>query len=260
MFNEQDPLIAYPEWVHAFNTAIDDGIITDDATIHQHRLHTQILRWPGLVQSLRRIREGAPGTLSAPELLLQAIDVAQQLQAIDVEMITPLRTSNHISDAPTGESLFPWSHTFSSHATARLFALHATASISTARIVQQLLALSNTVPDPSFDLSIAEWSRRIWLSAPYARALKPLQSAYLLTPLIVSFEAADNRQRAWLRDALEEIQDYRQPRPPPSRRPRWSEDDALLYVCRLLSGRMPVVRRPPQGRWREGAGWEVKEV
>ncbi|KAL1626441.1 hypothetical protein SLS56_006845 [Neofusicoccum ribis] len=209
MFNDRDPFVTYPEWVQIFDAALNNGIIKDDIVRYQHRLQMQMLYWPGLVKSLRRIHEGISGAPSEPGLLLQAIQVAQELQNIDLEIISQLRQRGDIIEAPNdGTSPFPWVYEFSGHDVARLFIHHAMASISINRIVEQLVTPADAVPNPTFGESNIEWSRCIWLSCSFARRAKPLQCIYLVTPLIVSFEAADSKQREWIKKALYDIQDY----------------------------------------------------
>ncbi|GME63866.1 hypothetical protein GTA08_BOTSDO04920 [Neofusicoccum parvum] len=204
MFNDRDPFLTYPEWVQIFDAALNNGIVKDDIVRYQHRLQMQMLHWPGVVKSLRRIHEGIFGAPSEPGLLLQAIEVAQGLQNIDLEVISQLRQRGDIIEAPNdGTSPFPWVYEFSGHDVARLFIHHAMASISINRIVEQLVTPVGAVPDPTFGESNIEWSRRIWLSCSFARRAKPLQCIYLVIPLIVSFEAADSKQREWIKEALD---------------------------------------------------------
>lgn len=109
-------------------------------------------------------------------------------------------------------------------------------SIIVNRVIEQLMAMleGSTDRDPTFETSNREWSRRIWLSYHIARKGKPLRSAYFLTPyspLMVSLEAGDAAERAWLMEALQDVVGHRKPEGV-----RMVLED-VLYSVRAVTGR-----------------------
>lgn len=179
----------------------------------------QMLHWPYLIQSVRRLHEGVQDRPSASHLLTEAIAIAEHLHAIDVTSIGTLRRRKDIREVevevPGPSFPFKWAFDFASHETAQLFIWHAMFSIIVNRVIEQLLGMlgNNVDLDPTFKSSNREWSRRIWLSFDFARRGKPLRTMYFLTappgPLIVSFEAGNAEERTWLIEAMHDLVGYR---------------------------------------------------
>lgn len=257
LYRNLPPFFRSEKWIEPFYRAVRNNMDVSRTTAWLYHVKIQMLHIPYLIQSLRRLHDGVqdgPSTShlqegiddgpTASHLLSEAVTIAESLHVVDVSFIRGLKQQKHIQEVKVqaAETLYPfkWAYDFASHEATQLFVWHATISIIINRIIEQLLSIlgTNSDPDSTFETSYREWSRRIWLSSIFARKGRPLSSIYFLNPfcpIILSYEAANPKVRAWLMEAFNDMVEHRK------EEGYCTTEESFLYFCKALTGRERII-------------------
>lgn len=180
-----------------------------------------------------------------------------ELRALDTEVILPAVRDGTISlvpSPPTGRdegaqednssSQFREHYEFRDWDFAFFFRLHAWCLIAMNRMANDVYRLLGQDPALSRDYCKGNddetrmFSRRIWLSHEHAMRHWPLGSNQTLANVVLSYEAGDAVERAFVLRALRDLNRHRTVAGT-SVDDVWTEG-TVLYTCKLITGRIDI--------------------
>ncbi|KAK7917823.1 hypothetical protein PG985_011431 [Apiospora marii] len=217
------------------------------------RLLCQAAQWPCVVSLKGRLRQtiGDHITQKSTEIasdILNRLEAAMaELRLLDAEMILPAMRDGNISLVPspptgTGEAHslpFQEHYEFRDWDLSIFFRLHAWCLIAMNRMLHDVYRLLGQDPASSHCQVNEEearfMSRRIWLSHEHAMRHWPLGSTQTLAQIILSYEAGDDVERAFVLRALRDLNRHR-PVSGTSVDDVWTEA-TVLYASMQITGR-----------------------
>jgi hypothetical protein len=192
---------ADPTWLWTLQTALDVGMVTNQANTALYTLHVTLANWPGLASILRSIH-AHPLTPFALDLAMDLVNASNtlesSLQTFDDGVISSLFASGDISYSTDSAEL-----SFSSVAMAQLFSTHAMASIAVSQITQSVnhfLGLDTSAYD-STPVQNAQWAERIRLCVPYATSLGS-GGSFLVPALVMAYGMEEMEGRREVMEGL----------------------------------------------------------
>ena len=204
-------------WDRALRAAIETCPFLNAEARSNYRLSLTMIRWPLLIQRGQKLRlapdrpRDAATLRAARALLHDAAAVAVELAAYDATRLATLRRQGRIAEVPCAHGVGGAAMAFAGLDLARNYALHALASLAVGQVLARVRAfLGVRGPPPPCDVDDGRaWSRRIWMTYPYAARFRPLGCRFMLSPLVLSFAAGDAAERAYVRAALRDLDPYR---------------------------------------------------
>ncbi|KAI0392220.1 hypothetical protein F5Y17DRAFT_467714 [Xylariaceae sp. FL0594] len=231
----RDSAFHTPDWMATLTRSIDASSL--GFVLKQlYHLWVQTTAWPGLVRLVRLLRSGQSSVDVAQVLYTRARLLARFLH-FQEEALSALLKTGDISEVDNlhDPALFPRRFEFRDYPTAKLFAVHAAASIISCRAIQEAnRALGHN--DPSVERKARFFSKRIWMSSYWMQDHTPLAVDYTGS-LAFAYESGDDEEREFCIRALRGMEAFRHP-PPVG---EWN-DATIKANAMAFTGRLPFIR------------------
>jgi hypothetical protein len=203
-----------------------------------YKVMNQMTLIPRLLKDLATHKQGDG---NAQNIYLRTTSIATQLKRSD-EFITRLlvnRTYVRTKESSDANPLVSQVYFCNGIEVPSLCVHHAMLSIIINRILIALGQCQASIPN--LDEQNLTFSNRIWMMHEHVRNLKPLGFQFYISPLIVSFESADTKEKQdWIVELLNDLQVGSV-----GRDDLWTKE-RTMFRCLGLSGRMPLLWRATQ--------------
>ncbi|KAH9995337.1 hypothetical protein F4779DRAFT_636663 [Xylariaceae sp. FL0662B] len=232
----RDSVFAHDEWAMAFKQAITSSAI-QPVLKEMYELWVEMTVWPTLSRLTWMLCQNPLDTMTAAELILRAMPIAEFLQSQDATTLSSFEASGDITEVDNFlcPDISPTCYRFKNFETAKLFTAHAMCGLIVCRVLEQAhLVLAHDVP--CVPKRARELSRRIWMAYPWMRDQRPLAVEFT-APLAFSYESANTREKEFVIRALEDMEYFRRPPPVGS----WI-DATIMANVKGYTGRMPFVK------------------
>ena len=198
-----------------------------------YKVMNQMTLIPRLLKDLATHKQGDG---NAQNIYLRTTSIATQLKRSD-EFITRLlvnRTYVRTKESSDANPLVSQVYFCNGIEVPSLCVHHAMLSIIINRILIALGQCQASIPN--LDEQNLTFSNRIWMMHEHVRNLKPLGFQFYISPLIVSFESADTKEKQdWIVELLNDLQVGSV-----GRDDLWTKE-RTMFRCLGLSGRMPLL-------------------
>ncbi|CAM1504833.1 Fc.00g024240.m01.CDS01 [Cosmosporella sp. VM-42] len=224
-----------PEWQSVISTALDSGMIQNEAFVHNYRLGLRASYWASMVGKLwqaHQAKDSLEALIIANDVMEEATAEISHVRMLDERRLTKMRNHAMIVEESDHTSPFLICYNFSDPTAALSVAYNATALIGIHRVAAMAMAIAG-LEDPNIELAIIQLSHRIGRCIRYVRDLKPLGCCGFIHPLQMAFESCDEKQKQFIIDTLYDFEEYKGQ--PPG---RWTHHRIIMYA-KTMTGRIP---------------------
>ncbi|KAI5921683.1 hypothetical protein F4810DRAFT_677374 [Camillea tinctor] len=162
---------------------------------------------------------------------------AGRFQVLDDNSIQPLIQCGLIGETEDPDNPVGSSYTFPNYLVAQEFANVVSFGLVVNEI-RQVLDEMMGVRNPALKDECLEMSTRLWKVCRYALSCKPIGAIQYQIPIAISYAAAAPKQQAYIRNFLDECEEYRG-----GNKSRWTEE-VILAQCGIVMGMSRPVPSP----------------
>ncbi|KAJ2981075.1 hypothetical protein NUW58_g6782 [Xylaria curta] len=228
IMNKEDNIYTHEDWKEVMQKTLQTGIVEHSPYKNLYMLGLHLAQWPDLAIESRRFHLD-PSPLWATQIAAKVAKLLEELRDFDRDKIWSFWDTGAmwtVSDleAPWGEA-----YHFIDWTTSQVFVMHASISITAARIRAAVLAFLGEEPSMRLEQETLEWSQRIWKSQAYIDRFRIAAMAPVVS-LILSYKSATGRAREVILTKLQSVNNF------PGRGPVMT-DLVLMKACMVATGR-----------------------
>ena len=223
----QDSIFCQPGWQAIYDTC---GTLHCGPESFMHRLYRHMVFWPTFAKEVAAFNRGE---CMADDLIMRLEATGSVLEELEAELNSHFQDQSWATETETesARSLTSTSYRFSGMAAAGAYSYHAMYCIA----LNTMLASLYTSPTSRAHSAGQNlfYSQRIWMSNEYAQSLRPLGCGFLITPLMMTYEAAaDETMTGKLLHALDSLAAFK------GNGRRFFSEAVVLFQVKVATGRL----------------------
>lgn len=226
-------------WRDALELALTDGNTSAPSQlIEAYKLDAELGCWPSIIREVKELRDAPPSEpgrssraailrANATRYLDTIIELGEDFRRGALESGAAVEVPD--ADSPVGRR---YSFDAGGWATLQRWMMYATDGLMLNRLCAVLAEIEG-VPLEAINADHLAHCREVWMCLPWMRGLGPISGVVFATPLTLAVEGGGQAEKAYLLDAVLELDRYKGRYP----REQGPLEELMLFSARTITGR-----------------------